>query len=271
MFEDRGSFLRNERSYLMEDLTQFGSNDYRVDGRGNFRAGPLPYIIADGIAYGVLKQAALSRPQAMSLHSQVSTRSPIEATSWTTDRSASAWLSLRLRQELGEASSLTFTSIYSKRETEYANENLTWHLFTVDSTSSYYIDGLTATAGDSYDMGYSLYYNNQGVGAVAVDVTNRPVEKVLNSYLDFSYDINDDWQMLAGISYGDNEGCGRCGRRPNAGVLDAGVADSALDPYNYSDIFNPYVTGPQAEFFNLAYSTSDQENWFHMARYSFAV
>ena len=268
MFEDRGTFRRNERAYLMEDLTQFGSNDYRVDGRGNFRAGPLPYIIADGVVYGVPDTggAVPTAADILALQGQFTISDRGDELDYHPERERLA-ISLRARQELMDGrASLTVTGIYSERETDYANENQTWELFEVDSSSPYYIDGLTATPGDSYDMGYSLFYNNQGPGAV--DVTNRPVEKALNTYLDFAYDINDDWQLTANVSYGDNEGCGRCGRRSNAGVLDAALADSALSPNNYSNIFNPYITGPQAEFFDLVYSTTNQETWFEMMRYT---
>ncbi len=268
MHEDRGSFRRNERAFLLEDLTPFGSNDYRVDGRGNFRAGPLPYILADGVVYGVPDTGG-TVPVAsdiLALQDQATISDRGDEIDFQPERQRLA-VSMRARQSLFEdRGTLTFTGVYSKRETEYANENVTWELFEVDSTSPYYIDGLTATPGDSYDLGYSLYHNNQGSGAV--DVTNRPVEEALNAYLDFSYDLTENWQLTANVTYGDNEGCGRCGRRSNAGVLDAALLDSALSPDNYSDIFNPFITGPQGEFFDLVYSTSNQETSFEMMRYT---
>ena len=265
MYETRGTFRRNERDYLMEDLTQYGSGDFRFTTRNGFRAGPLPYImLGDGTIYGVPETggAVPTAADVLALQDQYTISDRGDELDYQPERERLA-ISLRARQNLfGDRASLTFTGIYSKRETEFENQFLDYTFVSVTPDSPYWIDGLTTDS--SYDMGYSLFYNNQGPGAI--EVSNRPDEEALNTYLDFRFDVNDDWQVLANLTYGDNEGCGRCGRRPNGAVLDAGWVDASVDPNGYSDIFNPFAQGPQAEFFNLAYGTSDQQSQFDMLR-----
>ena len=262
MFEDRGTFRRNERPYLMQNLTQFGGNDGRISGL-NVRPGPTPNIIANGTVYGVPVTGGRvpTAEEVLALEGQQSISDQGDEQNYWPDRERLA-VSFRARQDiLDDRGQLTLTGIYSKRESWYQQFN-TSRTSTVRPGSPYWIDGLTNAR--SYRMAYSYYYNNQGPGSV--EVLNSPVEDAFNVYLDLTYDLTDDWQFSANYTHGKNDGCGRCGKRLNSRVADAGYNDASTSSTAYSNIFNPFVQGPQTEFMNLVFGPQDQQTNFDLDR-----
>jgi iron complex outermembrane receptor protein len=263
MFEDRGTFRNSERGYLLEDLTPYGGNDNRISGT-SARPGPLPHIVANDTIYGVPDTggAIPTAQQILDMDGNFTLSDRGEETDYWSERERLA-LSFRASQDIGDRMNLRLTGVYSERKSDlvqFVDERSS----VVRDTSPYWIDGITTDT--SYRMVYSYYWNNQGPGSV--EVVNKAREESLNMYLDYTWDITDNWQLKANYTYGDTEGCGRCGRRENFRVADAGYVDSAqTDPPGYSDIFNPFVTGPQTEFFNLVYGApQNQQTWFTMNR-----
>ena len=264
MFEDRGTFLRGERPYLLQNLSQFGGNDGRINGL-NVRPGPTPNIIANGTVYGVPDTGGRvpTAEEVLALEGQYSISDQgVEQNYWP-ERERLA-VSFRARQDvLEDRGRLTLTGIYSLRESWFEQFNTT-RTSTVRRSSPYWIDGLTNAS--SYRMAYSYHYNNRGPGSV--EVLNAPVEDAFNVYLDFEYDITDDWQFSANYTHGKNDGCGRCGKRMNSRVADAGYNDASTSSTAYSNIFNPFVQGPQTEFMNLVFGPQDQQTNFALDRAS---
>lgn len=260
LYEDRGTFKRSERAYLKEDLRAFGGNDNRSgSSRGVqfVRPGELPNIFANRTFYGVpaTDGRVPTAGEVLALEGQ-QTVSDLgdERDYWPSRQRLAA--SFRARQNFaGDRGELTLTGVYSERDSEivefshYANSRVT-------RSSPYWIDGLTNAS--SYYMSYSYFLNNEGAGAV--DAATRPAERALNTYLDLVYDLNDNWQLSLNYTLGDNETCGRCGKRQSISMPSAGFT-------TYSDLFNPYVQGPQSEWYDLVYyGTIDQQAWFEMNR-----
>ncbi len=261
MFEDRGTFNTNERGYLMEDLRPYGGNDNRQTTR-SLRAGPLPWIFANNTLYGVPDTggAVPTAADVLALEGQFTISDRGDETTYWAERERIA-ISFRASQDITDTSTLTLTGVYSERKSDqvqFLDERTT----TVRPTSPYWIDGLTTAS--SYRMGYSLHHNNQGSGVT--HGFNNAGEEALNLYLDYVWDINDNWQLKANITKGDNEGCGRCGERENFRVVDAGYSLPADG--GYSDIFNPFQTGYQSAFYDLLYYGQFQRTKFEMDRFS---
>ena len=170
-------------------------------------------------------------------------------------------VSLRARQDLFEGrGSITLTGLYSKRESEFDQFN-TFDAVTVGSRSPYWIPGI---ARRSYTYVYSFAFNNN-----AVDVITKPVDESTNVYLDFTYDLTDEWQLLLRYTYGENESCGNCGPRTNSGVMDAGFDGITTDGAGrlYSDLFNPFLRGDQASFFSQVFVPHNQDTGFGLDHY----
>lgn len=262
LYEDRGTFLRGERDYLMEDLRAYGGNDNRFgSSRGvpYVRPGALPNIQANGTFYGVpATDGRVPTAEEVLANEGNYTISDLgdERAYWP-ERERLA-VSFRARQEFaGGRGNVTLTGVYSERDSEIV-EFSHYAQSTVRPSSPYWIDGLTSAS--SYRMTYSYFLNNEGTGAV--DAATRPREEALNTYLDFVYDLNDNWQLSANYTYGDNETCGRCGKRQSISLPNSGFT-------TYADMFNPFVQGPQSDWFNLVYyGTIDQQAWFQMDRAS---
>lgn len=259
MFEDRGTFRNSERPYLLEDLTRYGGNDNRQTA-SFARPGPLPNIFANGTIYGVPDTggAIPTAADVLALDGQYTISDRGEETTFWPDRERLA-VSFRVRQEINDRSSLRLTGIYSERnsdQVQFLDERTT----TVRPDSPYWIDGLTTAS--SYRMSYSWYHNNLESGVP--HGFNNASEESLNLYLDYTFDINDNWQFSANVTRGESSGCGRCGERENNPAADAGYRDSALSPNNYSDIFNPFVTGYQPEFYDLVWYGQFQRPEFEL-------
>ena len=222
MFEDRGTFNSNERGYLMEDLRAYGGNDNRQTA-SFARPGTLPNIFANGTIYGVPDTggAVPTAAEVLALAGNYTISDRGDETTYWAERERLA-VSFRARQDLGDRSTLTLTGIYSERnsdQVQFRDERTT----TVRDTSPYWIPGLTTAS--SYRMSYSLH--NNSVNSGVVHGFNEAAEEALNLYLDWTFDINDNWRLATNISYGDNEGCGRCGERENTRVVDAGYSPAS--------------------------------------------
>ncbi len=259
LYEDRGTFLRGERDYLMEDLRAYGGNDNRQQANGEWRPGTLPHIVANGTVYGVPATGGrLPTADEILANDGNYTISDLgnERAYWP-ERERLA-VSFRARQEFaGGRGNVTLTGVYSERDSEIV-EFSNYEQMRVTRRSPYWIDGLTNAS--SYNMAYSFFLNNEG--ANAVDTATRPVEQALNTYLDVVYDLNDNWQLSANYTYGDNETCGRCGKRQSLSMPGAGLT-------TYADLFNPFEQGIQSDFYDLVYyGTIDQAAWFQMDRAS---
>ena len=260
LYEDRGTFKRSERAYLKEDLRAFGGNDNRSgSSRGVqfVRPGELPNIFANRTFYGVPatdgRVPAAGEVLALEGQQTVSDLGD-ERDYWPSRQRLAA--SFRARQNFaGDRGELTLTGVYSERDSEIV-EFTHYAQTRVTRSSPYWIDGLTNAS--SYYMSYSYFLNNEGAGAV--DAATRPTERALNTYLDLVYDINDNWQLSLNYTLGDNETCGRCGKRQSISLPNAGFT-------TYADLFNPFIQGPQSEWFDLVhYGTIDQQAWFEMNR-----
>ena len=255
MYEDRGTFRNNERAYLMEDLRSFGGNDHRYDVP---RPGAQPWIRVGRTIYGVPSTDGRvpTADEVRALDGQYPVSDRGDQTNYWPERERVA-VSFRARQDLLDGrGTLTLTGVYSSRESWIEGQFIDYFTPTVNSRSPYWIPGLTS---GTYTVGYSLFHNNQGAGAT--DVTNNPVEEALNTYLDFEYDINDNWRLSANLTYGDNVGCGRCGKREASSRT--GIFRGATT--TYADMFNPFLTGPQ-DYFDILYFQQDQRTWFTMNR-----
>ena len=260
LYEDRGTFKRSERGFLNEDLRAYGGNDNRSgSSRGVqfVRPGELPNIFANGTFYGVpaTDGRVPTAAEVLALEGQQTVSDLGDERDYWPERQRLA-VSFRGRQNFaGDRGQLTLTGVYSERDSEivefshYAQSRVT-------RSSPYWIDGLTNAS--SYYMSYSYFLNNEGAGAV--DAATRPTERALNTYLDLVYDLNDNWQLSLNYTLGDNETCGRCGKRQSISLPSAGFT-------TYADLFNPFVQGPQSEWYDLVYYGSiDQQAWFEMNR-----
>jgi len=268
LHEDRGTFRRSESEFLMDDLTRFGGPDNRISGR-NSVPGAGAHIVAGGTIYGVPDTggAIPTADDILALEGQYDLADSADYTDYWPERERTS-VSLRARQELFDGDGeISFTGLYSKRESEFVQFN-TFNSVNVTSRSPYWIPGI---ASRSYSYVYSFAYNNTGEGSI-IPVT-KPVDESLNLYVDFTYDFADDWQLALNYTNGKNEGCGNCGLRTNSSVFrDAFTSDGENnDGELYSDLFNPFVRGPQSEFLQDYYSPHNQETEFTMDRFTAKV
>ena len=249
LYEDRKTFLRNERAYLMDDLRPFGGNDTRLVGTISV-PGTAPNISTGTRIYGVpATNGAL--PTAASVVANLGRPNLADSgdQQWYLPLRERLAATLRLRQQfLDGRAEAQLTSIYSRRESK-TREFDTFVTIPIATNSPYYIPGIAA---GPLRLDYSVFLNNDGTHPIFT----KPVESSLNTTLEVRFNLTDNWQLTGYGSRGLNDSCGRCGDRVNTNFVNV-----ATSPANAA-LFNPYLQGPQKSFLDRAYGFQNQETSF---------
>ncbi len=241
--ENRGDFLRGERSYLKQDLRPYGGNDNRAVGTTLTSGSPGNIIIGQTV-YGLprISSGIPTAAQVIALQGNPNLVDSADYISFLPERTRVSGV-LRARYQISDAVEATYTALASKRNTTFDNFTPMSNI-QIGPTSPWYIAGLPAVPATGYAVTFSPGLNG-------LKNIQKPFENVVNHTLDLKIDLAGEWQFNGAVVQGKTTGCGVCGpENSNSFQLTyASTADASL--------FNPYLSTVQpAGLARLVGSTS---------------
>lgn len=234
-YDFRGAMRQGENPLLRQDLTRYGFNDFRFQGTTNTPGIP-GNIVANSRVYGIPTGVPLTAANILARVGQPNLADTSDYLDYLPERTRTS-VYLRARQEIGSSAEVSYSLLYSDRDSFTRRQGTT--NIRVLPTSPYYIPGITTDP-----FGYLVSYNLAKDGVPLQNTANYDVTE--NHTVDLRVDLASDWQLNAYVTRGTSEGCGTCQRvvhevLPN---LIANPPFTGFDPYSTT----PNPTGAASLF-----------------------